>query len=120
MKTLNEIVLNALPDTSSQTSAAIDASQLFRVSVQASFTDSAVAGTLKLQCSNDPSTANNLPGLQAPTHWTDVPNTSQTITAGASVLIPSTEISYRWVRVVFTESSPGSGTVTATLNALGY
>lgn len=120
MRSLNEVVLNALSDTSSQTSAAIDASQLFRVSVQASFTDSAVAGTLKLQCSNDPSSANNLPSLQTPTHWTDIPNTSQSITAGASVLIPSTEIAYRWIRVVFTETTPGSGTVTATLNALGY
>jgi hypothetical protein len=120
VKTLFETALNAVSDATSQNSAAIDAQGLFRISCQAVFSDSTAAGSVKLQGSNDPSTANNLPGLQTPTHWSDIPNTSQTVTAGATVLVPATEISYRFVRVVFIQTTPGVGTITANVVALGY
>lgn len=120
MKQLSEIALNAVSDATNQTSKAIDCYSLFRISCQAVFSDTTAAGTVKLQGSNDLSSANNLPDLQSPTHWSDIPNTSQTVASGASVLVPATEICYRWVRVVWTQTTPGTGTITATVNALGY
>lgn len=118
MKPVNSIVINALSDAVTQTSAAFDTWSMYRVSAQAFFSDGTAAGALKLQASNDISTANNLAIDQAPIHWNDIPNSSQTVTAGASVLIPSMEIGYRWIRAVWTPSA-GAGNITVSLYAQG-
>ena len=113
MRFLNEVALAAASNTGTVTSAAIDASNLFAASAQAKFTDGTAAGTLVLQGSND------LPTPGGPTNWSDIPNTSQSVSSGALTLVPRTEICYRYIRVSWT-SSGGAGTLTATLQAQGF
>jgi len=119
MRNLCEQVIVAQNDAVSQASAQIDTGQMFRMSAHAFFSDSTAAGTLVLQASDDPTQFGNLPSLVKITDWITIPNTSQTVTAGSSVLIPSTEICYRWVRVLWTPSA-GSGTISVNINTLGY
>jgi len=119
MRNVNCIVLSA-PDTASASGSAIDANQLVSASFQAVFADTSVAGTLQIQASNDIyNDRYNFPeGKFQPTNWTNVPSGSATVTAGASALILLPQIAYRWLRVVFTESTPGTSTIQVNMNAL--
>lgn len=90
--------------------AAIDVSFVTNGSAQAVFTDGAAAGALTFQASND--------HLSPPTNWTTVPSTSQTVTAGATVLIPNTLLCYRWLRATFV-STGGAGTIAITIETEG-
>lgn len=91
-------------------SAAIPALNLFQCSVQFNVTGSA-AGTGKLQGSND------VPAVGAPTHWSDIPSATISVSGAGSFLIPKTDLCYQWVRVVYTNT--GTGTVEARFKALG-
>lgn len=118
-KHTSSLVLSA-SDVTSQTSSAIDAVELYAASFQANFGDSTAAGTIHLEASNDITHAQYVPSTFTPTNWTTVPNTTETVTAGASTLIPFTNTSYRWLRVVFTSSVAGSSTITVNMFALSY
>jgi hypothetical protein len=117
VRNLNDVIIINNSGTSS--TAAIDTTNTLRGSAQAVFSDGAAAGSLKLQGSNDFTNAGNLPSNFVPTHWNDIPSTTQAVTAGATTLIPSTEFSYRWIRVTFV-STGGAGTITVLPNFLGY
>lgn len=91
----------------------LNANQGFACSLQAIGTGT-LAGTLKLQYSNDPSELKS----PAPTNWTDS-GLTVALTAGSIVIIPKTDICYNWVRAVFTASG-GAGTVTARIKMNGY
>lgn len=113
MKYLSNIVLSA-SDTTSQTSSKIDSNQLLGASFHCIFGDSTVAGSVKIQASNDPAPTNYTAQYNfTPTNWVDIPSASATITAGAPVLItiPNTSLLFRWMRVVFTEGTPGTSTI---------
>lgn len=118
MRYLNEALFNAATNVTGN-SAAVDSSAMTSISVQASFTDAAAAGTLKLQCSNDHNPYGNLPGDFTPTNWNDVPSGSVVVAAGATSLIPSTDVCYQWIRLVWTRTA-GAGTFTATIKSDGY
>lgn len=109
MRFVNDQVLNAADASTNQTSSQVDTSYIVCSSVHAVVTGTAV-GTLKLQCSNDPN---------PPSNWSDVPSASVSITGAGAFLIPKQDVSYQWVRVVFTNSS-GTGTITARLKSIGF
>ena len=115
----NAPIIQSAVNTSSQNLPAIYAAQLYGVSVLAVQGDASADGTVKLQASNDFAPAANLQGAFSPTNWIDVPNTSQSVSSGASVLIPFTQICYQWIRVVWTYSSGASSTITAEINVQG-
>lgn len=119
MRNVNCTVLSG-DDSVDIIGSAIDTNQLIAASFQGSFSDADVGGTLKLQASNDIYNARyNFPeGDFTPTHWTDIPNQSVAVAAGAAVLLTIPQMSYRWVRVVLTVSDDGSGIATVNMNAL--
>jgi hypothetical protein len=119
MRNINCVVLSNT-DTASHNGAAIDANQLVSASFQAVFGDSGVSGTVKVQASNDIYNARyNFPeGNFVPTNWTDIPNASASITSGGSALITIAQMSYRWIRVVFTYTTGGSSTIVVNMDAL--
>lgn len=120
MRFVSATVLNTVTDASTQTSAAIDSSELFIVSAQGFFGDQTLVGSIKLQGSNDPGSANNLPGLQVPTHWNDITGTSTAISGVSNILMPAVTIAYRFIRIVVTITTPGSTTMTVNLFAQGF
>jgi hypothetical protein len=74
-----------------------------------------IAGAVKLQYSNDP-----VQSPAVPTNWSDIPSATVTLTGTAGVFsIPKTDLCYNWVQAVFTASG-GAGTVTATLQGVGF
>lgn len=94
-------------------SAWIPVDQLFAFSATGVLTGS-MAGTLKVQVSNDPLTT-----AQANIVGFDLPTVSVTIAAGSSGVIPAVTSAYVWARLVFTTSG-GAGNVTAVLKASGF
>lgn len=108
MRTSNEQLLNALSVVTNQTSSAILTDYVLSVSAQAVMSGTPT-GTLKLQGSNDLAVANAT--VFVPTNWTDIPVTSQTITAAGTSLIPKTELAYQYIRAVYTSTSTGVQTI---------
>lgn len=77
-------------------------------SIQMVFTGSP-NGTFKLQASNDEGGKDG-GGLASPTivNWTDIADSDQAITASGDHTWTVENAGYRWVRVVWTDSSSGS------------
>lgn len=119
MRNINCIALSA-DDSVSSNGSAIDSNQLVSSSFQAIFGDATAAGTFKIQASNDTYNARyNYPeGTFAPANWTDIPNATASIASGASAILLLGQMSYRWVRAVYTSSSGGSTTIIVNMNAL--
>jgi hypothetical protein len=112
MKPLNEKVINE--QTDSATSQAIKSDFHVACSVQV-ITTSTIAGTVKLQFSNDPQ---NIAGF--PVNWSDIAGATVTLSGSAGVFhIPKTEICYNFMRVVFTKSG-GSGTVSVNYHSFAF
>lgn len=112
MEAFNSPVINAVANTGTVVSAAFDGTYLVNCTAQAKFTDAAAAGTLKIQCSNDPVN---------PTNWNDVPLATAAVASGALTMTPilSTPLCYKWLRVSFT-SSGGAGTLTVNAHGNGW
>lgn len=110
MKYVNKQILS-ITDAVSQNSSAVDASQLISSSFHFVFSDADAAGSVKIQASNDVCADGMAPSSFAVTNWIDVPNQSATITAGSAALLTIANMSYRWVRAAFTQTTPGTGTL---------
>jgi hypothetical protein len=111
----------AASDTASHTSVAIDSQQLLGASFHIYFGDNTVAGSVKIQASNDICPTNYSAVYNfTPTNWVDIPSASVSIVAGAPELItlPNTSTMYRWMRVVYTFSSGGSSTLNVNMFAV--
>ena len=81
-------------------------------------------GTFKLQSSTDPAAASVAGGqiTNLPTNWTDVANSSFSVSAAGNVSWDYSWPGFNWVRVVYTDGSSGSSTAvitSATFNAKG-
>lgn len=118
MRQVNTNVLSAV-DTASQNGAQIDSNQLYNISFQAVFGDTSAAGTFFIQASNDVAAVGQGDQNFVVTNWTNVPNATATITAGASTMILIAPTCYRWLRAVYTRSSGGSTTINVNMFAQG-
>lgn len=108
--------LKALDASKSETSAAIDASNLFACSLQVVTTGTSPTGTVKFQFSNDVPVGP--PASFTPTNWSDIPSATVSTTTAGVYVIPKTDLCYGYIRVVYTFAS-GSGTITANVKVLG-
>lgn len=117
MKYINKTILSATDDVS-QNGAAIEADQLIAASFVFLFGDTDVAGTAKIQASNDPQ-AVQIPVPHAPSDasWKDIPNATASVTAGVAPLILVPVMSFKYIRAVFVQSAPGGTTVTCDMTA---
>jgi len=84
-------------------------------SIQIVFTGTPT-GSFKLQESCDPVSLATATGLQTglPTRWTDIANSSFTVSAAGNVGWNFQFPGYNWVRIVYTDSSSGSSTAVIT------
>lgn len=120
MRNVNCLLLSSL-DNQNSASIAIDANQLVSASFHAYFGDITAAGTLKLQISNDTYNARyNYPeGTFVPTHWVDLPTQTTNITAGASALLTVANMTYRWIRAVYTSTATAAQTIMPVADVAG-
>lgn len=116
----NPIALNKADATvATQTSGAIDASYWFSASVAAIAAGGTITGTLKVQACNDPGfTQLNPPGSAA--NWVDIASQTVSVTGAGVFLIPKFDVTYMWVRVVYTKTTSAAGAlITAYIKSNG-
>lgn len=118
MRNLCLSVLSA-GDSITTNGSQIDSNQLVSASFHAYFGDTNAAGTFKLQASNDPCAFGNLAQDFVVSHWVDVPSQSASIVAGASALLIIPNMTYRWIRAVYTNTATVQQTVTAVADVAG-
>lgn len=97
-----------------QTSDPIYLGHIANYSIQLVFTGTP-GGNFKLQCSNDmgnPSANKEADRNFQITNWTDVADSAQTISAAGNHTWDVQNAGYRWVRVVWTQTS-STGTLTS-------
>lgn len=111
MRYYNDPVMSATVSASGTTNGTAVNVQLARfASVQAVVTSTA-NGTLKLQVSNDDN--------GSATNWSDLTGATVSISGANTYLIPAQNMSYQWIRAVYTASS-GSGTIVVNMHVVGF
>lgn len=106
MKIANFKPLDSQTSASSASSPAIDLSQVYRLSVQIVASSGSIDGSVKLQVSNDVIDTNYL-NQKAPTNWSDLGSPVALVAPGVA-LIPSQDVCYRSLRVVYTSANPAN------------
>lgn len=101
--------------SANRTGITIPLYQIFGYSIQVVYTGTPT-GTFKLQASDDPIPQNAMPttGVYSATNFTDVPNSSQAVSAAGNVMWNISDVMYNYVRVVYTDGSSGSSTAVIT------
>ncbi len=113
------IILNAADDVS-RTGGAVFTGQKVNMSFQSYCTVLDGSGTVKIQASNDNSSnKGSLSNQFTPTNWVDVPNATGTVTSGSATLITLSNVSYNYVRAVYTSSGAGTGNIVVQMCAMG-
>lgn len=107
MKIANKNLLTTSSQSLPWTSIAIFVGQEFGYSVSLNYLTS--SATIKLQCSNDPVSANADNQAINVSNWTDITDSIQSLTSDGDITYDVSDVSYQWVRVVFT----GVGSVTS-------
>lgn len=90
-------------------------------SIQLVFTGTPV-GTFKLQCSNDagsPNAGSAATLATGVTNWTDVADSSQSITTAGDMVWNVSNAGYNFVRVVYTRDSSTGSLTSARINTKG-
>lgn len=111
---INNNVIKTAATVGSFTTNPVALSQVIGYAVQVVFTGSP-AGTLKLQASVD---SVDMPTTE-PTNWTDIANSMVSITASGDTVYNVIDVFYTWMRVVYTNTSGTTGSVTVTVNTKG-
>lgn len=111
-------IINAVTAAVDRVSAAVVTDQIFYMSVQV-VTSGTATGTLKLQFSNDLCLGQEGAVPITPTNWTDIPSASVTVSAAGAAGISKTELSYAYIRAVWTKDNGGTGTITVLINGMG-
>lgn len=116
MRNLCKTILSAT-DTVTRTSDTINSNQLVSASFHISFSDENFGGSARVQVSNDP-VANlpNSPGT--PSNWVDLPTITASITSGSPAILVVPNMTFQYIRVVVTQTTPGTGVMTVNMNAL--
>lgn len=110
-------IVELVTATGASGSKIFDASFMFAISAVATSTGTE-AGTLKFQASNDKRTGMQDTGADI-TNWVDITGATVAITSGGGpYIIPKFDVSYSWIRMVYTHGS-GAGIVTARMKSIG-
>ena len=95
-------------------SQALELLNMYGYSIQVVFTGTPT-GTFKLQASSDPVNGVSS-GLNTPVNWTDVANSSQSLTAAGNYMWNVFDVMYNWVRLVYQDTSGGTSTAIITVS----
>ncbi len=104
----NVVILNPVTAAASINSGPIWATKMLRCSIQFVATGTA-AGNFQLQASNDQNTG--LPNDNfVPSHWNNI-GSPVTVSGAGSYLAPFIELSYEYLRLVYTDTSGGTASL---------
>lgn len=117
MRTFNKQISTAVDLDADSESVAVPLKNIFMYSIMAIITGTPT-GTLKLQGSADPETNDTNPQnnpAPAPTHWADIEDSDQTVSAAGNTIWNVTDVAYNYVRVVYVDGSSGASTAVMTV-----
>lgn len=109
----NSALINAVAANANINSTIAWADKIVRASFQVSTTGTA-AGSLQVQVSNDIAVG-AYPNKFIPTNWGNLGSALSVTTGPAVFFISETEMSYEYIRVVYTDSTSGAATGTITV-----
>jgi len=109
MRPVNAVILSG-SDAANVTGASISTAQVFAASFQIWCSDVAAAGSLVIQASNEIAPEN-------PTKWTQVQTSA--VTAGVAAIINIPQMAYKFIRAVYTSTTPGTGTIEVYMAGFG-
>ena len=119
-KNINLIPSGTVALNANWTSGAILLESIVLYSLQLVCTG-AVTGSFKLEASNDDVDLEDYAnGGKSPTNWSTVASSSVAIVAAGDVLYTVSEVPYRWVRVVYTNSGGAGSLTSARANLKGF
>jgi hypothetical protein len=105
-------------DSDDITGEAIDFGQIFAASFQYIFGDTDAEGSLKIEGSCDPVPKGTLMPF-VPSNWNAISGGTIAITAGGTGVVQIAPIAYRFIRVTWTHTTPGTSTLTVNVNVQG-
>jgi hypothetical protein len=111
----NEIVLGPVTANATMAGNVQWVDKMLRVGVVAVVGAGTVNGSMQLQCSNDKAIGAR-PDRFQPTNWVNVGSSVAIATASSNYLIPYTELSYEYIRVLYTDASGGAATSSIQIN----
>lgn len=112
MRQVNDTVLSG-SDAASVNGAQLDTNQIINSTFHCVVSDATAAGTFSIQGSNDVCQIGQSAQNFVVTNWVQIPNATATVAAGAhQAMIVVVETPCRWMRAVWTSTTPGTGTVT--------
>jgi len=112
MRIQNEdLTLSGTDMESNITSSPIWLGHIVNYSIQVVFTGSP-NGAFKLQASNDKGANDFKIASASVTNWTDISSTSTNITTAGNLMYNIENAGYRWVRLVWTDSSSSTAAIT--------
>lgn len=117
MRIITDVIANNVDASTSFNSGNIYIENCFSYSVQVVVTGT-VAGSLKLQASNDVINIQSDPDGSGVTNWTDITGSTQAISGAGNGIYNVSSSIYKWLRAVYTSSS-GTGNMTITVEAKG-
>jgi hypothetical protein len=106
MKVYNVPVSITAALNANRNSAPLQLYNIFGFSIQVTWTGTPT-GAFKLQVSSDP-VDNPYAANSPPTHWTDMADSSQTISAAGDFMWNVSDVQFNWVRLVYTDASSGA------------
>lgn len=113
MRVQNEsLELSGTDMTADISSDAIWLGHIVNYSIQVVFTGSPNGG-FKLQGSNDKGANTNQTSDANVTNWSDLADTTVNVTSAGSHIYNIENAGYRWVRLVWTDSTSGASTLTS-------
>lgn len=112
-----QVTIMSGSDVASKNGTAYDVGQVVSASFQISFSDTAIAGTVRLQACND-LVDNRMSTNGQLVHWTDIPSASSTIVAGVAPMLVIPNMTFSFIRAVLTQTTPGTGTILVNMNVL--
>ena len=115
MRNVPVIILNA-DDSKTETGAAQFVGQALQGTFVPTCGDNSAGGTVKIQGSNDAPVGN--PFAFVPTNWADIPSATSTIASGVGPAIAIQNLSYQYIRAVYTSGSGGTTTIIVSMSYL--
>ncbi len=117
MRVYNKPVFQTLPliMNANLTSQAMQLIEVWSYSIQVVWTGTPT-GVFKLQGSADNIIVGtpSLIATQSPVHWSDIADSSETISASGDFMWNVSQVGYNYVRLVYTDGSSGASTATIT------
>lgn len=110
----NNLILDGTDMTANIVSSPIYVGNIINYSIQLVYTG-APNGAFDIQVSNDK--VDSIKDVESSdiTNWTTLTTLSETVTTAGNLIIEVPDITYQWIRLIWTDSTSGASTITSAI-----